>query len=55
MTVINETMARKYFPGEEPIGKRILIQEIARKDRARSGDPLGSCGRSEGREGGKRR
>jgi len=28
VTVINETMAKKYFPNEEPIGKRILIQEI---------------------------
>ncbi len=28
VTVINETMARKHFPGEEPIGKRILVQEI---------------------------
>ena len=28
MTVINETMARKYFPHEDPIGKRILIQQI---------------------------
>jgi putative ABC transport system permease protein len=28
VTVINETMARKNFPNEEPIGKRILIQEI---------------------------
>jgi putative ABC transport system permease protein len=28
VTVINETMARKEFPGEQPVGKRILIQEI---------------------------
>ena len=28
MTVINETMARKYFPKEEPVGARILVQEI---------------------------
>lgn len=28
VTVINETMAKKYFPNEEPLGKRILIQEI---------------------------
>ena len=28
VTVINETMARKYFPKEEPIGKRILVQQI---------------------------
>lgn len=27
-TVINETMVRKYFADEDPIGKRILIQEI---------------------------
>jgi putative ABC transport system permease protein len=28
VTVINETMAKKYFKGEEPVGQRILIQEI---------------------------
>jgi putative ABC transport system permease protein len=28
VTVINETMVRKYFPDEEPVGKRILVQEI---------------------------
>ncbi|MCC6366685.1 MAG: ABC transporter permease [Bryobacterales bacterium] len=28
VTVINETMARLYFKGEDPIGKRILVQEI---------------------------
>ena len=28
VTVINETMAKKYFPGKEPVGERILIQEI---------------------------
>jgi putative ABC transport system permease protein len=28
VTVINETMATRYFKGQEPIGKRIFIQEI---------------------------
>ena len=28
VTVINETMARLYFKDEEPMGKRILVQEI---------------------------
>jgi putative ABC transport system permease protein len=28
VTVINETMAKRYFKNEDPIGKRILIQDI---------------------------
>jgi putative ABC transport system permease protein len=28
VTVINETMARTYFNGEDPIGKRILIRQL---------------------------
>ena len=28
VTVINETMARKYFAAQDPIGQRILIQQI---------------------------
>jgi len=28
VTVINEEMAKRYFKGEDPLGKRILIQEI---------------------------
>jgi len=28
VTVINETMVKKYFPNEDPIGKRILVQQI---------------------------
>jgi len=27
--VINETMAKKYFPNDNPLGKRILVEEIA--------------------------
>ncbi len=27
-TVVNETMVKRYFKGQDPIGKRILIQEI---------------------------
>jgi putative ABC transport system permease protein len=28
VTVINETMAKTYFKGEDPIGKRILIRQL---------------------------
>jgi putative ABC transport system permease protein len=28
VTVVNETMVRKYFPNQEPIGQRILVQKI---------------------------
>ncbi len=28
VTVINETLSRAYFKGEDPIGKRILVQQI---------------------------
>jgi len=28
VTVINEEMAKKYFPREDPIGKRIMVEEI---------------------------
>jgi putative ABC transport system permease protein len=28
VAVVNETMARKYFPNQEPIGQRILVQKI---------------------------
>jgi putative ABC transport system permease protein len=28
VTVINQTMVKKYFPGENPIGKQILVREI---------------------------
>jgi putative ABC transport system permease protein len=29
VAVINETMAKKFFAGEDPVGKRILVEEIA--------------------------
>lgn len=28
VTVINETMARKYFPNQNPVGQRVLVQQI---------------------------
>lgn len=28
VTIINQTMKRKYFPDQDPIGKRILVQQI---------------------------
>lgn len=28
VTVINEAMAKKYFPGENPLGKRLVVEEI---------------------------
>jgi len=28
VTVINETMVKKYFPKQEPVGRRILVQQI---------------------------
>jgi putative ABC transport system permease protein len=28
VTVVNETMARKYFPNQNPIGQRVLVQQI---------------------------
>jgi putative ABC transport system permease protein len=28
VTVVNATMARKYFPNQDPIGQRILVQQI---------------------------
>jgi putative ABC transport system permease protein len=30
VAVINETMATRYFKGEDPIGKRVLIQQLGR-------------------------
>ncbi len=27
-TVINDALAKKYFPGEDPIGKRLMVEEI---------------------------
>ncbi|HEV2963767.1 MAG TPA: ABC transporter permease, partial [Candidatus Angelobacter sp.] len=38
VTVINETMAKTYFKGEDPIGKRILIRELVFGKAARGPD-----------------
>jgi predicted permease len=35
VTVINETMAKQYFQGEDPIGKRILIRQLVFEKSAR--------------------
>ncbi|HVG32956.1 MAG TPA: ABC transporter permease [Pyrinomonadaceae bacterium] len=32
VAIINEVMARKYFPGEDPVGKRILIGDAEKED-----------------------
>ena len=51
VTVINETMAKTYFKGEDPIGKRILIRQLVfGKSCSRSGNPLAGRGSGEGRE-----
>jgi putative ABC transport system permease protein len=41
VTVINETMARTYFKGEDPIGKRILIRQLVFGKSARGPEILG--------------
>ena len=38
VTVINETMAKTYFKGEDPIGKRILIRQLVFGKSARGPD-----------------
>jgi putative ABC transport system permease protein len=38
VTVINETMAKTYFKGEDPIGKRILIRQLVLGKSARGPD-----------------
>jgi putative ABC transport system permease protein len=38
VTVINETMAKTYFKGEDPIGKRILIRQLVFGQSARGPD-----------------
>src|SRR5215472_16841075 len=38
VTVINETMAKTYFKGEDPLGKRILIRQLVFGKSARGAD-----------------
>ncbi len=45
VTVINERLAQREFPNQDPIGQHILIQEIVpRQDTAGAGNRVGSCG-----------
>ena len=49
VAVINEALARREFPDEDPIGRRILVQEIVPgKTELRPGDRLGNRGRHQG-------
>ena len=49
VTVINQTMAAKYFADRDPIGKRILVQQIVPgKTPTRPRDSLGNRRRGSG-------